>query len=276
MSAPRIAVGIVVQNEAETIEKSLASYYDHVERIVVSTDLKRGWSGLPITPDNTIDLIRAFDKDKKVDFLFGDYCRISDAHGNETIQRQELADRVSELAPDVDWVLQIDADEEFVDFSAFREKLGTLPKLTRGVHWRWIVLYNQLPDGRMLVVTDAHGKPELEKFALGHRPGAKMRFLRTPTLPPKPFRTMLPFRYEAPADLPSKYCVLHYTWAKSEPKLREKLTTWGLAHDVDADALLEQWRNSTTNWETMRNFHPTNPAVWPALRPFTLEELRAG
>ena len=38
MQTPRMGAVMVVQNDAETVERSLASFYDDVEFLVVSTD----------------------------------------------------------------------------------------------------------------------------------------------------------------------------------------------------------------------------------------------
>ena len=84
----RVGAAMVVQNDSETIERSLASFYDKVERIVVSTDLKRGWTGEPIKPDDTIARIRAFDRDNKIEIVEGDYFKFAEPMKNDTYQRQ--------------------------------------------------------------------------------------------------------------------------------------------------------------------------------------------
>jgi len=83
---------MVVQNDAETIERALRSFYRHVEAIVVTTDPARGWSGVPVEPDETLRIIRTVDTDKKTHILEGDFFRFADPLKNETYQRQRTVD----------------------------------------------------------------------------------------------------------------------------------------------------------------------------------------
>ena len=54
-----------------------------------------------------------------------------------------------------------------------------------------------------------------------------------------------------------------------------KLQTWGHADEVDAEAYFALWKRSKTEWRTIRNFHPTYPIAWHALKPYSQEELKA-
>ncbi len=276
MRPPRIGAVVVAQNEAETIEKSIASYYDYVEAIVVSTDPTRGWSGTPVTQDDTLDLVRAMDRDHKIEVLRGDFCRYEDPMRNDTYQRQITAQKLSDAHPGLDWVVQVDADEEFLDFRDVIGTLGRLPPWTRGVYWRWIQLFNRLDDGRFLVIVDGAGNPVLEPFPLAHRPNATLsgsRHVQQP-IPQSLVRrlTLLEFRI---LSRHTRAPVLHYSYAKSEVRIQEKLQTWSHTNDFDTHAFFDLWKRSGTDWETLRDFHPTYPIAWPALKPFHLDALRA-
>lgn len=266
---------MVVQNDAETVERSLASFYPFVERIVVSTDPKRGWSGVSITPDDTLDRIRALDVDRKIDIVEGDFYRSPEPMKNDTFQRQITADRLAEIASGLDWVAQIDADEVFLDFPDFAVTLGDLPPETLAVSWRWINLFNLLNDGRFLVIVDPDGRPILEQFAIAHRPGAHLQSCRTPDLPSANRKSLSSSQYILPPRVGYRRAVLHYTYAKSERRIREKLQTWSHAHDFDTDAFLALWQHTKTRWDDVHDFHPIYPIAWPALRAFTEADLRS-
>ena len=185
----RVGAAMVVQNDSETIERSLASFYDKVERIVVSTDLKRGWSGESITPDDTTERIRAFDGDNKIEIIEADCCKFSEPMKNDTFHRQLTCNRLNEISPNLDWNVQIDADEEFLNFDIVMNRLSSLPPWTRSVSWRWIQLFNILPDGRFLTIVHPNGIQILEQFAFAHRPDAILDACRFPKLP---FSAFLP------------------------------------------------------------------------------------
>ena len=275
MATPRVGAVMVVQNDAETVERSLASFYDHVERIVVSTDLRRGWSGKSITPDDTVARIRAFDRDSKIEIIEGDFYQHTEPMLNDTAQRQFTSDRLKARAPGLDWIVQVDADEVFQDFTYFKEALNAQSTAVVGVSWRWMLLFNRLDDGRYLVIVNQDGEPILEQFAVAHRPEYALASCREATLPLRGGKPDKAAQYIAPLDLPFGKAVLHYSYAKSKKRVQEKLQTWSHAHEINADAFFALWQRSKTDWRSLHDFHPTYPIAWPALRPFALEELRA-
>lgn len=269
----RIGAVMVVQNDAETIEASLGSFYDYVEKILVSSDPHRGWTGARIIPDDTIDRVRALDRDKKIDVIEGNFYRYSEPMRNETSQRQESLARLNRAAPGLEWVVQVDADEVFIDFPSVITELNGVPRSTLIVWWRWISLFQHLGDGRYLAVSDRVGNPFLERFPLAHRPNARLKRARVPHLPLKILRRYIPYEHSADMGKQGNRPVLHYSFAKSEARVMEKLKTWSHAHQLDPAAFFDLWKRSRHSWDKITNFHPLYPPLWPALRPFTLEEL---
>lgn len=277
MADPRIGVVVVAQNDAETIERSVSSYYPYVEAALVSNDPERGWSGKAITPDDTLERVRALDRERKITVVQRDFYQYPDPNQNDTAQRQVSADILAHLCPGLDWILQIDADEEFLDFPAVVSVLSRLARFTYSVYWRWIQIFNRLDDGRYLVVVEAEGgRPALEKFPLAHRPNAKLKFMRRPRLPIRDrfLNRVLRMEYDPGTQMPLHQGVLHYSYAKSEARIQEKLSTWSHARDFDTETFFALWQRSKTDWGSIKDFHPTQKSMWPALRPFTLEELR--
>lgn len=274
MQTPRIGAVMVVQNDAETVERSLASFYDEVDFLMVSTDPRRGWSGVPITPDDTLERIRAFDKDNKIEILEGDFCRYPQAMRNDTYQRQVTVDRLVERVPGLDWVVQVDADEVFFDFTDFKAALSAQPEAVRGIVWRLIIVFNYTEDGRYLVIVDRNGEPYLERFSIAHRPQYRLHACRTPVLPELNGKPDPASQYIAPPDMAYGRTVLHYSFAKSEARIWEKLQTWGHTDEVDIEAYFALWKRSQTDWQNIRDFHPTYPIAWHALKPYTEAELQ--
>ncbi len=273
MIIPRVGAAVIVQNDAETIEKSLASYYPYVERIVVSTDPRRGWTGVPITPDDTLDRIRALDTDHKITIIEDDFYRFDDPMQNDTAQRQATAAALNSAGKPLHWMMQIDADEVFLDFPAVLSFLRHVPWSTRCVYWPWLQIYQTLDDGRSLVIVNENGDPHLEQCPILFRSSVRFRRARMPILPGTSFGRHIPWTAEGSVDL--RTVLLHYSWAKSETRIWEKLQTWSHNKEFDIDAIYQRWRDSKTNWETMKNFHPVDPTNWPALRAFSDAELAA-
>jgi hypothetical protein len=65
-----------------------------------------------------------------------------------------------------------------------------------------------------------------------------------------------------------------FTFATSEARFVEKLSTGSHAHEFTNDPCLNRRRPADERWADLRDFHPLRPETWPALRPFTEGELR--
>jgi hypothetical protein len=123
------------------LENSVSSYYDLVDRIVVSYDSNRlSWVGSPLPGiDDCIDRVKAIDHDSKVILAPGPYAR-PDRHPlvSETYQRQCAVDQASE---DVDWIIQLDSDEVLQNPSLFADCLSEADaRAATGVEYpaRWL------------------------------------------------------------------------------------------------------------------------------------------
>ncbi len=92
--------------------QSVRSYYDLVDRIVVSYDQDAtSWTGTPLEVEHCLRLLKTADPDGKIVHSPGHYARPEHKPmDNETYQRQRALDEASEGA---DWVLQLDTDEVF-------------------------------------------------------------------------------------------------------------------------------------------------------------------
>lgn len=96
------------------LRESLLSYYDHVDRIVLSYDENAtSWTGTPIPVAECLAVIDDLDVDGKCERMPGHFARL-EHHPleNETYQRQLALD---EAGKDADWVLQLDTDEVMLD-----------------------------------------------------------------------------------------------------------------------------------------------------------------
>ena len=254
---------MVVQNDQETIERSLRSFYQYVEAILVTTDPKTGWSGQPIVPDGTVDIIRNMDTDNKIRIIERNFYVYAEPMRNDTAQRQFSSDKLGEWRKDLDWIAQVDADEEFMDFRQFIEVANTVPRWTKCIYWNWIMLFRLVDNEKMLVVAEPDGSLKKQYYPLAHRPNAKLDLCRTPSLPRWYIPRLIRWNHYARPDC----CALHYTFAKSAARIQEKLRTWSHANDFDTKAYYALWEAAAQQWDTMKNFHPTHPELWPRLRP---------
>ncbi len=254
------------------LEASIQSYYDIVEKIVVSYDRnKLGWTGRALPIDECIDRARSIDKDKKLELAPGDFAILSNAPmENETLQRRDALAR----SGDADWVLQLDTDEVVTQPASLYRRLAALPASTRCVRWPMRSLFQRAADGRYLQVCSPSGGHVEEHFSIAVRPGTALVEARTTFEETAQFRSWSLSRdtlFNPNSRLARSETMLHFSWVRSQEQMMRKLQSWGHSRDFDTDRYYrEVWLRAATEWRSLRDFHPLTPPSWPRLRPVAL------
>jgi hypothetical protein len=262
--------------DAEFVEQSVASYYDLVDRLVVSYDVSsRAWNGTPLGVEDCLARLRGLDK---VELRGGRFCRPDLAPiVAETAQR---TDALTAAGVDADWVLQIDADEVLPDRSALVAALRAAEELgLPAVEWPMRVLFRSLGHGRFLEVCDTDGGDRYEyPGAVAVRPGtplANARRVDAPFLRVVVKGDGRSLQVTRPAEdnetrlalLDPQQAIVHYSWAGSRARIRSKVDSWGHSDGWRTRAFyLLRWQPAPLLWRTMRDFHPFAGELWPALK----------
>jgi hypothetical protein len=255
------------------LETSIQSYYDVVEKIVVSYDRNKvGWTGYPIPVDECLDRARSIDKDKKMEFVPGDFAILSNTPmENDTRQRAHALASVG----DADWVLQLDTDEIVVDVACLLDQLARLPKPVASLVWPMRSFYQQTVDGRYLEVCSRTLHDQIDEyFPVAVRPGSTLISARMTKeeavtlhsrgLSPKSW-------FGRPTPIRREQTMLHFSWVRSNEQMLRKLRSWSHAKDFDTEHYYREiWSRAPTEWKTLHDFHPLTPPKWPALRPVEL------
>jgi glycosyltransferase involved in cell wall biosynthesis len=270
---PRISAYVLAADPA-WLEQSVQSYYELVDRIVVSYDESgRSWTGRPLPIDDCLARLKAVDPDGKLDFRPGDYsCTEHDPLKNETYQRQQALEQASEGA---DWVLQVDTDEVVTNACLFRESLmeahaGDYDALVYPARH----LYQRISASLFL----EHSSRFWRRLAsypgpVAVRPGVELRHCRQGAtnlyvvgfsdevlqlyfLPPVRVRKVIPVND----------AILHFSWIRSEDELAAKLTSSPYAQGRDWGTLLCRWRGAAR--------HPLLATVLTPFQPNWRDRLR--
>lgn len=265
----------VLAGDPAWVEASISSYYDVVDRIVVSYDRSgTSWSGTPLAVAESLDRIRAVDRDRKAVLAPGDYYRASHTPmENDTDQRRAALAAASESA---DWVLQLDTDEVLP--AGGRQRLrdllaGGLPAEVAGVDWPMRPIFRQLTRHLFLEVCSYRRRQHAEyPGSVAVRAGARLEHCRTPA-GRRWFcgvRGRASGRGDGPVDtyLPPSAAVVHLSWARSEAALRQKVQAWSHSKDFDGARYIDEvWSKAHYRWPFLRDVHPIYRGVWPALVP---------
>ena len=248
------------------IEESVRSYYDIVDRIVVSYDkTSTSWTGTPIRVDEALERLRAMDVASKMILSPGSFFRQGEhALANDTYQRQTALTEASEGA---DWVVQLDTDEVFADPAEFLRCLRAADNLGySGLEYPARVMYQHMRGNLYL--------EQCRRFwtvAAGYPGPVAVRANSTLTLcrqgEVKLYR--VDFRSKNtdpshPADAPVHHvirpdqAIVHYSWVRSDEHMLAKSRSSGHANDFDWEPVIARWR--------ARRRHPFRTVVTAPIR----------
>jgi hypothetical protein len=274
----RLAAYVLAADPA-WIERSLRSYYEVVDEIVVSYDRDgRSWTGTPIPVDDCVRRLQALDRDGKLRLAPGDFA----GHGGSPMERDTAQRRVAlaEAGRNADWVLQLDTDEVLPEPAALLDALRLAEELgLHAVEWPMRVLFRTLSGGRFLEVCARDGADRFEyPGPVAVRPGvvltdarrAEGSFLR-PVVHGDD-RSLQVARDPEPGEVrrhlvEPQQAILHYSWAGSSSRVRRKVGSWG--HNAGPKSLAFyhlRWKPAPLLWPRMHDFHPFARGLWPALK----------
>jgi hypothetical protein len=240
-----INVGFLVSYDYKYLKSSLPLIYEDSSSITLAIDINRNtWSGSTFNIDNSFfEWIKEIDLDNKISIYEDDfYKKELSSIENDTRERKLLANKMGE-----GWIIQIDSDEFFLNFNGFCKYLKKHEYLLNGnkkiqIAAYWITIFKKLKEG-VLYIENA------EKFYLATNTNSyriarncKVQTIRVPFL------------------------VVHYSWARSEEELNQKISNWGHNKDFDIDKYLNFWKNiDKRNYKEFSNIHPFIKNAWKKL-----------
>jgi hypothetical protein len=132
----------VLVSELPWLKQSVQSYYDYVDKIVVSYDSSSlSWTKRPLELSGSLALLKEIDTSNKMVFVFDNFHESAIPLENETAQRRFS---LNIAAQDADWVLQLDTDELITNMSTVVSKLKLADSVGASELWYpslWV--YNQ-------------------------------------------------------------------------------------------------------------------------------------
>jgi hypothetical protein len=250
----------VLAGDPAWVAQSIRSYYEHVERIVVSYDRSgRSWSGAPLSVDESLARIAHADPEGKVTLLPGDHVR-TDGHvlSTETRQRQAALDEASR---DADWVVQLDTDEIIPSMPTALAHLRIAhSRGARAMEFPARMIYARTPSGAFLEHCGRFWNP-LSGFPgpIVVAAGTQLSLARQSQTSPlyrvdvSPWNTDPAHAFRTPvhAVIPRSQAIIHMSWVRTEAQMAEKSVVSGYASTRDWDADLRRWRRRARHpWAT--------------------------
>lgn len=243
----KIHVGFLFAYDYEKLKLSIPPVYERADRIFIAKDkFNRTWTGEPFEVDPEIfSWLKSIDTEGKIEIYEDDFYDSSlSAMGNDVRERTMLGKKMG-LG---NWIIQVDADEIFLDFPKFVKTLEKYnhflrnPEKNKVQIGAFLVHLYKYTENGILYVNKPH------KFMLAtNYPNykwarqTKERIIYVDTL------------------------LLHETLARTEEQIRKKTRNWGHSHEVN-NTFLDKWiAVNETNYKEYRNFYYMEPERWKEL-----------
>lgn len=240
-----IKVGYLISYDYEFIKTSLLRVYDFAEEIFFAVDADRKtWSGQSFTiEDDFWDWVKQVDTANKIT-IYEDHFYVPELTPMEcdTRERNMLGKRMGKS----DWYIQVDADEYFVDFGAFVNKLQAYnPEKPVTVYCKVATLFKQLSSGYLII----NNTVETLSFATNN-----------------PVYDLARNNESGNMQVHWDDLVLHQSWARSSSEIQMKLTNWSHKNDFNTESFYNLWNAvDEFNYRCLRDFHPLHAVSWPGL-----------
>jgi hypothetical protein len=242
----------LIAYDAEMLPRSIESYYDYVDEIVLGIDKERiSWSGNEYK-FNEIELWTALDKldvDKKIKVIEDNFHRSSIPIENDNHQRNFLKQHCTH-----DWVFSFDADEVlinprefFIDFCPLVEDYDI------DLMFYWFLPYKETQDGT-LFISDASRQHFFNEEVQG--------FATSKT------NTFTYCRWtNNQKKIQSPLAILHYSFCREDAKLELKRNNFGHSVESKQDPFYDIRKQvGLGNYHQLVNFKSSNMGPqWPAL-----------
>ena len=244
----KIQVGYLVSYDYELLKNSIPAIYAESDTIYLAIDKNRKtWKGdtIEINPD-FFTWIEAFDVNNKIVIYEEEfYVSTFSTMECEVRERKMLAEKMGIG----NWLIQLDADEYFLDFKSFvaflRSKnhfLDNCEKNKIQIAAFLINLYKKVDGGFLYVnqatkVLVATNYPNYKK---GRNTRSRVIYIDS--------------------------LILHECLSRTKEELITKFSNWGHNTDIDLDAFIKKWETvNSKNYKTMSDFFYLDPKGWKSL-----------
>ena len=244
----RIQVGFLISYDFILLKNALPQVYEYSDSIFLAIDKNRNtWNGANFTIDDSFfDWIKEIDVDAKIE-IYEDqfYCPELTAMQCEVRERKMLAEKMGIG----NWLIQLDADEYFLDFKKFvkflkskNRFLNSPEKTPVQISPFLINLYKRVEGGFLYVdqATKIMVATNYPDYKLGRN-------------------TRKQIIYE-------DSLILHECLSRTKEELLMKFSNWGHDVDVNTESFIKKWELvNENNYKNMSDFFYLEPHKWKSL-----------
>jgi len=251
----KIQVGFLMSYDYEKLKISIPPVYKKADTIYLALDEKnRTWSGTEfIVNSEFYTWLKEFDVDKKI-IVYKDNFFIPNLSALENDTRERFM--LSQKMGTGNWLVQVDADEIFVNFNKFVKTLRKYDKYLDDpsnnpiqISGFLINIYKYLDDGLLYV------NQPTKVFLATNYPNYKVA------------------RKTKERIIYTDNVLLHECLSRTEEQLRFKFQNWGHNDELNTE-FFDKWRMANeTNYKTIKNVFYLEPHKWKELGYFKSKSL---
>jgi len=252
----KIQVGFLLSYDYDKLKYSIPPVYAAADTIYLALDKdQRTWKGNRFEIEKEFfDWLNTFDTDNKIK-IFRDNFYIPDINAmqNETRERHLLSKEMGIG----NWLVQVDADEIFIDFDKYVKTLRQYDsfldqpeKKPVQIAGFLINIYKYLDNGILYVNEPTKVMLATNYPNYKHGRNTKKRVIYTNNI------------------------LLHECLSRTEEELQYKLSNWGHSHQIN-DEFLSKWKQANeTNYKEFKDLFYLDPKIWKALGYFPSKDLK--
>lgn len=238
--------------DAEYLTRSIKTYYDYVDEIVLGLDKDRiSWSGNKFSFDESTiyNELARIDGDNKIQIIEDNFHRSDVPIENDNHERNFLKHHCSN-----DYILSFDADEELVNAKDFFHKYLPLTEAyDYDLMFTWWLPYKQVESGYLFIANEDGSlyRKDVQGFST---------------------RKINTFTYcrwtNNPKRLLSNLGILHWSFCRPAAQLTDKVNNFGHSIESKKDPFYETQKLVTEqNYAQLHNFKTSGYGEqWPRLK----------
>ncbi|MGB1312195.1 MAG: hypothetical protein ACPG54_01045 [Bizionia paragorgiae] len=251
----KIVVGFLMSYDYEKLKRSIPPVYNEADTIYLALDHEcRTWKGTNFTVSPEFyEWLEEMDVDNKIEIYRDDFYKPElSTIQNDTRERHLLSLKMGYG----NWLIQVDADEIFIDFKQFVETLRSKNHFLENpkenpvqIAGFLINIYKYLDDGLLFV--DAPTKVMLATNYPNYKyaRNTKQRVIYTNNV------------------------LLHECLSRTEEDLKFKLENWGHSHEINEEFFSKWKKADKDNYKTLKNVFYLDPDIWKSLDYFPTQNL---
>jgi hypothetical protein len=244
----KIHVGFLLSYDYENLKKAIPPVYEAADAIFIAVDMEyRTWSGekFEVSP-SFYQWLKKFDTQNKIQ-IYRDNFFIPElsAIENDTRERTMLSEKMGIG----NWLVQVDADEYFIDFTGFVKSLRKYDRFLEKpertpiqIAGFLINMYKYTEEGLLYVdqPTKVLLATNYPKYTFARQNRKRIVYV--------------------------DHLLMHECISRNEKDLMTKLTNWGHSKDFDIEKYVQKWRSvNKDNYKEMQDFFYLQPEGWKTL-----------